>query len=344
MPDWVEEFDNFTPSAVTGSSQRSKMSQMEELEQEMKLLHWHKLANEAALKAALIRTRKLRKAEGEEARREALQERAEWMQQIIEDEQSKPLEVDNEFIKDYERREAAEEERLDAEVQRHIACLKNLRSNLKNREETRNRNLKYKMDKQALAATGDSNPAEYDPQPEAAPKAEISGTLSKVIHSLDKLVDLEKRISNLEHDTQGVGFAKKKTAGNAGEPTKTYYAVHVKKDQGLPRIKGASGGGSKMGVLPQTKQSGRVSRSTAAGGGSFQRKARGGQTERQDGVVKDWEKKRGTKSKARPGQRAVAGASSGRKTNNKSMEEFHSIRKDFEKKKDSLAKNPSRKR
>jgi hypothetical protein len=31
---------------------------LEELTQEMKLLHWHKLANEAALKAALIRTRK----------------------------------------------------------------------------------------------------------------------------------------------------------------------------------------------------------------------------------------------------------------------------------------------
>jgi hypothetical protein len=31
---------------------------MEELAQEMKLLNWHKLANEAALKAALISTKK----------------------------------------------------------------------------------------------------------------------------------------------------------------------------------------------------------------------------------------------------------------------------------------------
>jgi len=330
MPDWVEEFDNFTPSAVAQPS-RSKMSQMEELEQEMKLLHWHKLANEAALKAALIRTRKLRKAEGEEARREALQERAEWMQQIIEDEQSKPLEVDNEFIKEYERREALEEERLDAEVQRHISCLKNLRKNLKNREETRSRNMKYKMDREALAATSNGSAGEGK-QPETQPKQQISGTLSKVIHSLDKLVDLEKRISNLEHDTGGVGFAKKKTPGFVGEPSKTFYAVQVKKDSKLPYIKGASG--SKMGSLPHTKQSVRINRS-GGGKGSSVRATRGGRaTDRQDAVVKDWSKK------SKPGSRTKTGAASGRRTNNRSMNEFHEIRKDFEKKKDNLSRNP----
>jgi len=313
---------------------------MEELEQEMKLLHWHKLANEAALKAALIRTRKLRKAEGEEARREALQERAEWMQQIIEDEQAKPLEVDNEFIKEYERREAAEEERLDSEVQRHISCLKNLRQNLQKREETRNRNMEYKLGKQALAQTANASAPGGSQQPETQPKQQISGTLSKVIHSLDKLVELEKRISNLETDTSGgnggVGFAKKKTHGNLGEPTKTYYAVHVKKDASkLPRIKGASG--SKMGALPQTKQSVRINRS-GGGKGSYQNKARGAQaTDRQDSVVKDWKK-------SRPGARAKTGAASGRKTNNRTMEEFHEIRKDFEKKKDSLSRNPKGRR
>lgn len=36
---------------------------MEDLQAEMKLLNWHKLANEAALKAALIRTKKLKKTE-----------------------------------------------------------------------------------------------------------------------------------------------------------------------------------------------------------------------------------------------------------------------------------------
>ena len=38
-------------------------SQMDELAQEMKLLNWHKLANEAALKAALISTKKMKTTE-----------------------------------------------------------------------------------------------------------------------------------------------------------------------------------------------------------------------------------------------------------------------------------------
>ncbi len=62
---WVEEFDGYTPSVQIGRSdgpppQKKEASAMEELEQEMQLLQWHKLANEAALKAALLRTKKLK--------------------------------------------------------------------------------------------------------------------------------------------------------------------------------------------------------------------------------------------------------------------------------------------
>lgn len=39
----------------TGGPEKASKSHVEVLEQEMKLLHWHKLANEAALKAAIIR-------------------------------------------------------------------------------------------------------------------------------------------------------------------------------------------------------------------------------------------------------------------------------------------------
>lgn len=54
---------------------------MEELEAEMKLLNWHKLANEAALKAALIRTKKLRKMDKSPPSK-SLQDKAAWMQQV----------------------------------------------------------------------------------------------------------------------------------------------------------------------------------------------------------------------------------------------------------------------
>ena len=76
--DWMEEFDAFeNPSnnaargaaGKSGGPKRRNASQIEELEQEMKLLHWHKLANEAALKAALIRTKKLKESSPSPQRR-----------------------------------------------------------------------------------------------------------------------------------------------------------------------------------------------------------------------------------------------------------------------------------
>ena len=201
---WVAEFDQFTPVGpvdLTGGvegpehdiaslqsmgaqgkpskGEGGSTSTVEELQAEMKLLNWHKLANEAALKvgggsvgqpescsffffgvvregrrlidwsagrqtksiappcfmveeetnaltysflgslvdslvhertnermlqAALIRTKKLRGAEKAIAK-QTLQDKAAWMQQVIEEEQKKPLQVSKEFITSYEAQE-----------------------------------------------------------------------------------------------------------------------------------------------------------------------------------------------------------------------------------------------
>ena len=89
----------------------------------MKLLHWHKLANEAALKAALIRTKNMKQADSRTAPRETLQEKASWMQQLIEEEQAKPLQVGKDFIKKYEEEEARGEAALTRQVEHHIKLL-----------------------------------------------------------------------------------------------------------------------------------------------------------------------------------------------------------------------------
>lgn len=92
-------------------------SLLEELEQEMKLLHWHKLANEAALKAALIRSKRLKARDNKVILQEAKQqERAVWIQKVLEEEQQKPLEVTDDFIRGYETREQKNQEKLAQEV------------------------------------------------------------------------------------------------------------------------------------------------------------------------------------------------------------------------------------
>ena len=200
------------------------------LDQEMKLLHWHKLANEAALKAALIRTKKLKEVDRSADREEAKRERSQWMQQVVEEEQAKPLKVNEEFVRKYEEHERKEEVKLEAEVKRHITSLKTLKSTLKKKEEERQRNLIYRKKKQALQESfergdleamlnGGLSMSSTSAQQTSASEMfsvkhsavtertasiqtgkQVHGTLSKVINSLDKLVDLEKRIARLETD------------------------------------------------------------------------------------------------------------------------------------------------
>lgn len=127
----------YSAGGCGGSGNPSKT--MDNLRAEIKLLHWHKLANEAALKAALLKTKK-NKAQGVGSARPVLamstlamsiDERAAWMQQVIEEEKSKPLQVTKDFVSKYEEQERETEGRLDSEVAGHIRSLRNLRKQVK---------------------------------------------------------------------------------------------------------------------------------------------------------------------------------------------------------------------
>lgn len=91
---------------------------------------WPLFLSIALCQAALIRTKKLRGAE-KALPKQTLQDKAAWMQQVIEEEQKKPLQVSKEFITSYEAQERKEEERLDHEVERHIDVLKRLRNKVR---------------------------------------------------------------------------------------------------------------------------------------------------------------------------------------------------------------------
>lgn len=373
--DWVSELEAFQPSGdglgqgnqISGNSIQGPPNQLEELTQEMKLLHWHKLANEAALKAALIRTRKHKSQDRNATVMDAVQEKAEWMQQIVEEEQSKPLEVDSEYLKEYEKQERREEERLQEEVRRHIRSLRALRSDLKKREETRKRNMKYKMERAAFQMKQSSSEDEtgLDSEEKETRKQPVTGTLSKVIHSLDKLVELEKRISHLEEDTgpantmfgnrTSLQFAKKHTNTSDTAPSKTYFAMKVRQDprsrrgNHLPRLPPRghlADDGKSISSVPQVQRNRRqapirVRRNDDKTSANQQH------PQRQDIVINDWLKKKEGASgcraagvaRNRPGQRVSVGAASGKRANNLHMQQFHDIRQQFEKKKDALARN-----
>ena len=68
---------------------------------------------------------------------ENVKAKAAWMQRVIEEEQAKPLQVTKDFVLEYQENERREEERLDAEVARHIECLRKLRVQIEKRESLR---------------------------------------------------------------------------------------------------------------------------------------------------------------------------------------------------------------
>ncbi|RHZ41443.1 hypothetical protein DYB26_009951 [Aphanomyces astaci] len=213
---WVKDLDSFKPSTdddddeedrlqdmsggYTSKKPTSHASQLDEIKQEMKLLNWHKLANEAALKAALIKTKKLKR---EDARQLALvdaEEHMDRLQQIEEEENLKPLEVTAELI-DITRSNATIhrvtwQRRLEADVSRHITCLKKLKTMLEDREDLRRRHIQYRQGKLALDHG-------YSLQQESKLTSRSTGNsndVTRVLSSLDKLVELERRISSLEQD------------------------------------------------------------------------------------------------------------------------------------------------
>jgi len=214
-------------SRGTSAASTTPISQAEELQQEMKLLNWHKLANEAALKAAIIKTSKIKQEDSQFASALTQDEREERMQraqQIIEEEQLKPLQVNTEFFRNLEAKGQREEAKLDDDVQRHIQHLQKLKESMAQREDMQRRRQQYRQKMLELQASGNGTsrpkvPTKGSNQDEEAssPGKHDRGNSNSVYHraamaaggktaqdnanvvtSLDKLMELEQRIRHLE--------------------------------------------------------------------------------------------------------------------------------------------------
>lgn len=366
---WVTELDSFQTSttlpalsarssvrSIGNVTSRKSKSQVEELRQEMKLLQWHKLANEAALKAALIKTKKLKQEDAHLLRKADAEERAEWMQQIIEEEQSKPMEVTSDFIQKYQEDERREDNRKDAEVQKHIESLQNLKKLLKHREDMRQRQMRYREGMATLKNKKSLNQLEdevNEQQLSVKVADSTKGTLSNVIQSLDKLVDLEKRITDLENDnfeipksssssivtsTKGrsrIKFTKKRTETAPNAPSKTLYKVtrstRAKSKTFMTSVPEKRRASTRRMTDRQKRTVARLDKTKAL------RK----ETKRQDTVINDWlakKKKKTTTIRKQPVTVVSRGAASGRTSGNRHMQEFNSIKRNLEKRKDKMAK------
>lgn len=263
--------------ATSRKAKERALSQTDELQQEMKLLNWHKLANEAALKAAIIKTNKIKREDSHLSKamvHEDMEDKQLRIQQIIEEEQLRPLQVNSEFFRDFESKELRDETKLENDVQRHVLHLKKLKDTMAQREYLQRRRQKYRegmVELQRGNSRSNSVPKHHksnqdeDVQDQQQSKRhQRSNSMysnrndggnkhAEVICSLDKLMELEKRIRHLEdaglgtdaldddpraeHDSKDVGenngirsksgihFSKRRSADGPHEPSKTVYAV-----------------------------------------------------------------------------------------------------------------------
>lgn len=194
----------------------------------MQLLEWHKMANAAAIKGALLQTKSLKSQTRDQPKVAPfkVEEDSKWIKKVIQQEHIKPLEVSKDFVMDYERKEKENADRLANQVDRHISTLKQLRMKLEARHDLRTRTDEYRswqkefLPKKHAVMIGKTLD-EIEVKSPTTKQQEIdeindelmnktlnkgnasqSQELSNVLDSLSKLADLEKRISSLEKENK----------------------------------------------------------------------------------------------------------------------------------------------
>mmetsp|Transcript_30485 Transcript_30485/g.51034 ORF Transcript_30485/g.51034 Transcript_30485/m.51034 type:complete len:395 (+) Transcript_30485:186-1370(+) len=266
--------------AVTGGKPvRIPQSRKEKIQAELKLLEWHKMANAAAIKGALLQTKTTKVNSPQKKPSHALDDER-WIKKVIKQEHTRPLNVAKDFVLDYEQREKENADRLTNQVDRHISTLKTLRTKLESRHELKTRSDEYRtwqrgfLPKKHAIMIGKTleefeasqppptanldDPRDAEINDEAMQKSETlrmqyqnknssSQELSTVLDSLSRLADLESRISGLEKENKyDTMKARERPAANERNSIEFRKARVPQPGSGMKA--GGRGGGGPVGI------------------------------------------------------------------------------------------------
>lgn len=171
--------------------------------------------------AALIKTKNLRSKDRElmstrkvNSNDMELEEKVAWMQQIIDEEQGKPLQVSKDFVLQYEDVENKRKEKLDNEIFRHVENLKRIRKRMDKELDLRRRHQdfrKWKVERAPIkkaimegkvvtaGSLASSQASDTGSVHQSSVYTQQTG-LETVLQSLNKLEQLEQRIATLERN------------------------------------------------------------------------------------------------------------------------------------------------
>ena len=194
-----------SPRVVPGGIQEySSTTQQDSVAHELRMLNWYKLANEAAMKAALVKQKRFKEVPRYNPAAERVRQRASWMEQVIAEEQNKPLELPSDRYTKLLQRESAEREKQTEKAHERYQQIRKLKSELEDKElrKVQYRRFLAEQDKQRRAAMAKEGSLDmlYGMEPEIEPN-EVGMSVDAIIN-LQKLERLEERMATIIKDTE----------------------------------------------------------------------------------------------------------------------------------------------
>lgn len=174
---------------------------------ELRMLNWYKLANEAAMKAALVKQKRFKEVPRYNPAAERVRQRASWMEQVIAEEQNKPLELPADKYSKLLEAEATDRQKQAEKAQERYRKIRELKGDLESKEirKVQYRRFLAEQEKQRRAAMAreGSLDALYGMEADPIEPAEVGMSVDAIVN-LQKLERLEERMATIikDGDTQ----------------------------------------------------------------------------------------------------------------------------------------------
>ena len=135
----------------TGAAMPSGLTKLEVLEQRMAHLQWRKAQNDRKIKSSLQRVKDMQEHDLlAQLAHDREREKAEWMQDVVEDELNQPLEVTEEFLQRFESHQQTARDKYNRQAKHHASSLAKLKAHQEALDLQRARNAQYREKKHHL--------------------------------------------------------------------------------------------------------------------------------------------------------------------------------------------------
>ena len=119
---------------------------MLQLQQQLMFLRWRKCQTGAKMRKILADTKRFKNMDETQIAQNTslLEERSSWMQEVVESEMARPLEVDDDYIQGYIQESMMSAKRLEKDTECHLTNVQKLKQTVLSGEDLRMRNRRYK--------------------------------------------------------------------------------------------------------------------------------------------------------------------------------------------------------